>query len=175
MISNGRRDVVRVATSCMTGPLFVDTNVLIYARDSREPRKQQAARTWLEYLWREQLGRTSTQVLNEYYTNATGKLAAWITQGDARAEVRRYQHWKPWQIDHQTVETAWAVEARYKLGWWDSMIVAAAQHQSCTLLLAEHLQHGQVIDKLQIVNPFLVGPEILDGNSPVPTVQEPSP
>jgi hypothetical protein len=55
------------------------------------------------------------------------------------------------------------------------MIVAAAQHQSCTLLLTENLQHGQIIDKLQVVNPFLVGTEILDGDSPVLTVQEPSP
>jgi predicted nucleic acid-binding protein len=157
--------------------VFVDTDVLLHADDGRRPDRHRQAREWLAALWLRRCGRLSTQVLSEYYANATGKLAPWITQGDARAEVRRYQHWKPWQIDHQTVETAWAVEARYKLSWWDSMIVAAAQHQSCSFLLTEALHHGQVIDKLQIINPFLVGPEILDNDPPtatVPTVQEPS-
>ena len=56
------------------------------------------------------------------------------------------------------------------------MIVAAAQHQSCTLLLTEDLPHGQIIDKLRIINPFLVGPQSLDDDpsmSTVLTVQEP--
>jgi predicted nucleic acid-binding protein len=158
--------------------VFVDTNVLLYADDGRSPDKHRRAHEWLAALWMRRCGRVSTQVLNEYYANATRKPAAWVTQGDARAEVRRYQHWQPWQIDHQTVETAWAVEARYKLSWWDSLIVAAAQHQECRFLLSEDLQHGQTIDKLQIINPFLVGPEILDNDPSVPpvlTVQEPRP
>jgi len=142
--------------------VFVDTHVLLYADDGGQPDKHLRARAWLSVLWQQRRGRLSTQVLNEYYANATGKLRRWIAQGDARAEVRRYQHWKPWQIDHQTVETAWAIEARYKLSYWDSLIVAAAQHQGCEILLTEDLQHDQRIDKLRILNPFLVGPEVLD-------------
>ena len=44
-----------------------------------------------------------------------------------RAEVRRYQHWNPWSTDHQTVETAWAVESRYGLNYWDALMVSAAR------------------------------------------------
>ena len=106
--------------------VFVDTNVLLYADDGRRPDKHRRAREWLAALWMRRCGRVSTQVLNEYYANATGKLAAWITQGDARAEVRRYQHWKPWQIDHQTVETAWAV-FKLRAVW----IRAAARTRLC--------------------------------------------
>jgi predicted nucleic acid-binding protein len=146
-----------------SGPIvFVDTNVLLYSDDARHPDKHVRARAWLSQLWARRSGRVSTQVLNEYYVNAVGKLAPYISQGDARAEVRRYQHWKPWQLDHQTVETAWAIEARYQTSFWDGLIVAAAQHQGCHLLLTEDLQHEQRIDKLRIVNPFLVGPELLD-------------
>ena len=142
--------------------VFVDTNVLLYADDGGQADQHVRARAWLSALWQRRSGRVSTQVLNEYYANATSKLKRWIPQGDARAEVRRYQHWKPWQLDQQTVETAWAVEARYKLSYWDSLIVAAAQHQGCDLLLTEALQHDQRIDKLRVVNPFLAGPEVLD-------------
>ena len=142
--------------------VFVDTNVLVYADDGRDPAKRLQARAWLERLWSERRGRTSSQVLNEYYAVATRKLSSPVTRGDARAEVRRYQHWSPWAIDHQTVETAWALEARFAISWWDALMVAAALHQGCEFLLTEDLQHDQRIDNLRIVNPFLAGPELLD-------------
>ena len=117
--------------------VFVDTNVLVYADDGREPAKRDQARAWLARIWAE-------------------------PRGDARAEVRRYQHWNPWSTDHQTVETAWALEARFALSWWDALMVAAGLHQGCEMLLTEDLQHDQRIDNLRIVNPFRVGPELLD-------------
>ena len=101
-------------------------------------------------------------MLNEYYSNARRKFSSAIASGDVRAEVRRYQHWRPWVIDHPTVETAWAVESRYGLNYWDALMVAAAQQQGCTVLLTEDLQHDQMIDKVRILNPFLAGPETLD-------------
>ncbi|MFG6430586.1 PIN domain-containing protein [Roseateles sp. LYH14W] len=142
--------------------VFVDTNVLLYAFDDRDLAKQQRAREWLERCWLRRCGRVSTQVLNEFYANARKRFATAISAGDARAEVRRYQLWRPWQIDQPTVETAWAAESRYQLSYWDALMVAAAQHQGCELLLTEDLQHDQRIDKLRIVNPFLAGPELLD-------------
>lgn len=142
--------------------VFVDTNVLVYADDGRDPDKRRRARAWLNRLWSERRGRLSTQVLNEYYAVATRKLGDSVSRGDVRAEIRRYQHWSPWVIDHQTVETAWAMEARFALSWWDGLVVAAALHQGCELLLSEDLQHDQRIDSLRVINPFLVGPELLD-------------
>jgi predicted nucleic acid-binding protein len=84
-----------------------------------------------------------------------------MAAGDARAEVRRYQRWQPWVVDHATVEAAWAVESRYGLHYWDALMVAAAQQQGCTILLTEDLQHDQQIDGVRIINPFLAGPEML--------------
>lgn len=140
--------------------VFVDTKVLIYADDTRDAGKQSRAREWLLMLWQRRSGRLSTQVLNEYYVNVTRKLG--LAQGDARAKVRRFQLWQPWQMDHQTVETAWGVEARFGLSYWDSLIVAAAAQSGCTHLLSEDLQHGQQIDAVTIINPFLVAPRALD-------------
>ena len=142
--------------------VFVDTNVLLYAVDANDPAKQQRSREWLTACWKRRCGRLSTQVLNEFYANARKRFANAISAGDARAEVRRYQQWKPWVIDQPTVETAWAVESRYQLNYWDALMVAAAQHLGCRWLLTEDLQHGQQIDKLTIINPFVAGPELLD-------------
>jgi predicted nucleic acid-binding protein len=142
--------------------VFVDTNVLLYAVDDTDLGKQQLARQWLTACWRRRCGRLSTQVLNEFYANARKRFSSAISAGDARAEVRRYQVWKPWIIDQATIDTAWAAESRYQLNYWDALMVAAAQHMGCTVLLTEDLQHDQRIDALRIVNPFRLGPELLD-------------
>lgn len=142
--------------------VFVDTNVLLYCFDDHDIAKRDMARAWIAACWQRRCGRISTQVLNEFYSNARRKFPTAISAGDARAEVRRYQRWQPWQIDHATMETAWAVESRYQLNCWDALIVAAAQAQGCAYLLSEDLQHEQQIDSVKIVNPFLVGPELLD-------------
>jgi predicted nucleic acid-binding protein len=142
--------------------VFVDTNVLLYGEDAADPKKQAQALAWLAELWKRRCGRLSTQVLNEFYVNATRKAKPPMPAGDARAEVRRYQRWQPWQVDHATVESAWAIESRFGLGYWDALIVAAAGHLGCEFLLSEDLQHEQRIDGVQIINPFRVGPALLD-------------
>ena len=142
--------------------VFVDTNVLLYSEDGAHRAKQARAVEWLHALWSRRLGRLSTQVLNEFYANATHKIKPPMPQGDARAEVRRYQRWQPWLLDHASVETAWSVQSRFGLSYRDALIVAAAQAQGCRYLLSEDLQHLQVMDQMQVVNPFLVGPELLD-------------
>ena len=142
--------------------VFVDTNVLVYGEDRSDPAKHLAARDWLGVLWMRRCGRVSTQVLNEFYVVTTHKLKPAMALGDARAEVRRYQRWQPWVVDHATVETAWAIEARFNVHYWDALMLAAAQQQGCHIMLTEDLQHGQLVDGLRIVNPFLVGPDFLD-------------
>ena len=145
--------------------VFVDTNVLLYAVDDTVVSKRDQAQTWLIALWSQRCGRLSTQVLNEYYWNVRKKFKNSVSLGDARAEVRRYQHWQPWLVDHATIESAWAVETRYQVSFWDALLVAAAQHMGCRYLLTEDLQHGQVIDKLQVLSPFHASPDLL-GTSP---------
>jgi predicted nucleic acid-binding protein len=142
--------------------VFIDTNVLLYGVDDADPVKRDRAREWIAACWQRRCGRLSTQVINEYYVNVKKKFSKAIVQGDARAEIRRYQHWRPWVIDHPTIETAWAVESRFGLHYWDALMIAAAQQQGCTLFLSEDLQHEKQIDSVRIVNPFLAGPELLD-------------
>jgi predicted nucleic acid-binding protein len=142
--------------------VFVDTNVLLYGVDDRDETKRDRAREWLAACWSRRCGRLSTQVMHEFYSNARKKFQSQISGGDARALVRRYQLWQPWLVDHATVESAWAVESRYQLSYWDALMVAAAHHMGCSLLLTEDLQHDSTIDKLRVVNPFLAAPDILD-------------
>jgi predicted nucleic acid-binding protein len=141
--------------------VFVDVGVLLASEDGREPARQRAALRWLALLWERRCGRVSMQVLNEFYVAAT-RQAKPMMMGDARAEVRRYQHWQPWPQDGATFEAAFAMEARYGLSYWDSLILAAAQAQGCRYLLSEELPEGQRYEGVTVLNPFKTGIEVMD-------------
>lgn len=143
----------------MSARCFVDTNVLVYARDASEVEKQPKALAWIETLWRTRAGRTSFQVLGEYYVTMTEKLTPGLAIDDARRDVRDLLAWNPLSIDQTTLEGAWAVRDRFGLSWWDSLIVAAAQQVSCSHLITEDLSHSQNLDGVVVVNPFRANPE----------------
>ncbi|MBC5799319.1 MAG: PIN domain-containing protein [Candidatus Eremiobacteraeota bacterium] len=136
----------------MTAPVFVDTNVLIYALGQADLGKQRAARTWRTELWTSRLGRISYQVLQEFYVNVAAK---WPSARDrARAEIRDLTTWKPVAIDANLLEMAWNVQDRYRISFWDSAIVAAAKLSSCAYLLTEDLQADQNMGGVVVINPF---------------------
>lgn len=139
----------------MTATVFVDTNILVYARDAGEPAKQRVAAEWLRKLWTEQRGRTSIQVLSEYYTTVTRKLRPGLSANEAWEDVAALLAWDPQEVDRTVIVRAHDIERRHSLSWWDSMIVAAAQLQDCTVLLSEDLQHGWTCGTVAVRNPFV--------------------
>ena len=136
--------------------VFVDTNVLVYARDASEPDKQPRAAAWVEHLWRTRTARLSFQVLQEYYATTTRKLEPGLSPDQARADVRNLLAWRPVPVGAQVIEAGWSVEDRFGLSCWDALIVAAARIAGCEYLLTEDLQHGAELDGLQVLNPFRV-------------------
>src|ERR1035438_4185475 len=117
------------ARRSMTAPVFVDTNVLIYALDAADLKKQAAAREWRAGLWKRHQGRISFQVLQEFYAKVTRKWPK--VRKDAQSEVRDLMAWRPVSVDGLILEQAWKIQDRYQLSFWDALIVAAAQSASC--------------------------------------------
>ena len=143
----------------MIGQCFVDANVFVYARDPRDAVKQARAASWIDLLWQRRLGRTSTQVLSEFYAVATRKLRGEITPALAWADVVRYFEWRPHPVDEPLLRRAHEIEPRYGISWWDSMVVAAAQLQDCDVLLTEDLQDGMRFGALTVRSPFTLTAE----------------
>ena len=137
----------------MTAAVFVDTNILLYALDPRDRRKQGVAQDWLTRCWQERSGRVSVQVLNEFYVNVV-RIRGGAFKAQARAEVRHLTAWQPWAVDAATLETAWAIADEMDISHWDSLIVASAVQQGCDTLLSEDLQHDREIEGVKILNPF---------------------
>jgi len=138
----------------MSAIVFVDTNIFVYARDVDEPAKQPMAAEWIRTLWSEQRGRTSMQVLSEYFTTVTRKLDPGLPADEAWEDVTALFAWEPQEINRGVLVRAREIERRYLLNWWDALIVAAAQLQNCSLLLSEDLQDGFVCGPVSVRNPF---------------------
>jgi predicted nucleic acid-binding protein len=141
----------------MTAPVFVDSNVFLYALDKADLEKQQAALKWRAELWKSRRGRVSFQVLGEFYVNAIRILPT--ARDEARAEVRDLLAWRPVVTDVKLLEQGWKIQDRYQFSYWDALIVAAAKTSSCSYLLTEDLQAGQNVDGVEVVNPFLCEPD----------------
>jgi predicted nucleic acid-binding protein len=133
---------------------FVDTNVLAYAHDRSETRKQPVAQARLEELWRERTGVLSTQVLQELYVVATRKLATPIPRTTARRIVALYAEWPVVQVDVPLILAASDLEERHTLSFWDALVVEAARRAGATRLLTEDLQAGRRIAGVRVENPF---------------------
>ncbi len=145
----------------MTGTAFVDTNVLVYMRDASEAVKQGRANKWMTNLWESRRGRLSFQVLHEFYVTVTQKLTPGMTRDAARRDVRNLMTWRPLVVDAAVLDRAWTAQDRYRVPFWDALIVAAAQVTRCRYLLSEDFKPGQEMDGLVVVNPFLVDIESL--------------
>jgi predicted nucleic acid-binding protein len=140
----------------MNAPVFVDTNVLLYAVDTGDPGKHRAAAAWRAMLWESRRGRISFQVLQEFYAQAVRKEPR--SAAAARKEVRDLFAWDPIAVDAAIIEEGWGLQQRFSLSFWDALIVAAARIGGCGHLLTEDLSHGQDIGGVKVVNPFRVSP-----------------
>ena len=143
-------------------PVFVGTNVLVYARGASEPDKQPRARDWMDLLWERRSGRSSVQVLRELYVVVTRNLAPGLSVEEARLDVRDLPARRPPPADSSLMEAAWAVQDRHPVSFWDALVVAAADRLSCEHLLTEDLEDGYDFGSTRVLNPFLHHPEELD-------------
>ena len=133
---------------------FVDTNIVLYAYDQREPEKSAIAREILSDLWRTREGHLSTQVLQELYVNLTRKLRVVVPRSKARALVGRYGRWPVHTITTGDILEAADLEQRDSLSFWDALIVVAAVRGGAERIISEDLQHGRAIGGVRIENPF---------------------
>ena len=138
----------------MTAPLFVDTNVLIYAHDVRAAERHDIAKALILELWRTQRGVLSTQVLQEFYVNLTRKIPSPLLRIDARRLIRQYSAWPVVTLDAAAVADASELEEGQQISFWDALIVVAAKRSGAAALLTEDLTSGQLLAGVRVINPF---------------------
>lgn len=140
----------------MSAIAFVDSNILIYAHDQDAGVKRERAVTTLRELWNSGSGRVSVQVLQEFYVNATQKLATPVARSMARELVKTYGVWIHHATTVETVTRATELAELSRISFWDALIVASAEEVDADEILSEDLSDGQAIAGIKIVNPFKV-------------------
>lgn len=138
----------------MTERVFVDSNVLVYAHDAGAGDRHAIARDLLLDLWRDRSGVISTQVLQETYINLRRKAANPLSVDEAHGLISEYLAWDVVVNDGASVLEAIRLEARYRISFWDALIVAAANAGGAVTLLSEDLSHGQQYGAVTVRNPF---------------------
>ena len=138
----------------MSGKIFVDTNILIYAHDLDAGRRNEISAAILRELWEKRLGVISTQVLQEFYVNLTRKIENPLPKSKARGIIESYLAWPVELNDAGTILSASEFEERHMLLFCDAMIVASARNAKAEKILTEALNHGQKIEGILIENPF---------------------
>lgn len=138
----------------MTNKVFVDTNILMYAHDKSAGMKHFKAKELIEQLWQTGEGVLSTQVLQELCINLRRKVKHSIPMNELRALVEDYLRWEVVVNTPASVLQALDFESRYKVSFWDALVLQAADFSGATVLYSEDLASNQHYGSIQVVNPF---------------------
>ncbi len=139
----------------MSARAFIDTNILVYAHDSGAGTRNRVAKALVERMWQEHSGVLSTQVIQEFYVNVRRKACNPIELDEARRLVDDYLQWEIVVNDGSTILGALDIEKRFKVSFWDALILQAANTAKVTTIYSEDLSHGQSYYGARVVNPFI--------------------
>ena len=136
--------------------VFLDTNILVYAYDTSDDAKHKAAVDLIARLLSEENVVISTQVLNEFVVVITGKVNRPLSIDDAAAILNKFkENFAIHLTGIPEMTKAFSLIKKFKLSYWDALIIAAATNSRCSILFTEDLQDGLKINKdLRIINPF---------------------
>jgi predicted nucleic acid-binding protein len=138
----------------MSDKAFVDTNILLYAHDSTKGVKHSIALQLLERLWELDAGVLSTQVLQEFCFSLRRKVDPQLGVEETGRMVRNYLGWEVVVNDGASILGALKLEERYKISFWDALIVQAAQTAGADVLYSEDFNDQQMYGSVRAVNPF---------------------
>lgn len=144
--------------------ILIDTNVLVYAYDRSEPKKQKRALEVLRHFHRTGTAVLSTQVLGELFSALTRKIAKPFKPEVARKRVERYlASWPVLPLTPAVVQEAVRGAASHRLRYYDAQIWATARLNQLPIILSEDFSAGSLLEGVKFVNPFaaLFDPESL--------------
>lgn len=135
---------------------FLDTNIIVYANDATDSQRQE----------------TALEIIGKHMTSGTGVISTQVMQEYAHTAIRKLGQPMPVVI-HQLhlieslvvvtvmpdmVRRALEIQSIYRLSYWDSLILAAAESAGCKQLLTEDLNPGQSYCGMDCINPFAPQP-----------------
>jgi len=124
----------------MKDKIFIDSNIFLYAFSDKDISKQNHT--------------ISTQVLNEVSNNMIKKL------NFSNKEIEKfilscYMQYNIINFSKEIFIKASQIRDKYNISYYDSLILSSAINSKCNILYSEDMQHGQKIEDLTVINPFI--------------------
>jgi len=139
----------------MSGRFFLDTNIFVYSFDANEPKKAAQATKLIRKGIETRGGIVSYQVVQEFFNVALRRFVKPMSSVDAEQYLSTT--FRPLLAVHSSLALygeALRIGARFRLAWYDSLIVASAIEGQCNVLYSEDFQDGQKIESVSMSNPF---------------------
>ena len=139
----------------MKDKFFIDTNVFVYTFSSNDPAKKEESLTIIKGALSNGNGCISYQVVQEFFNVALKKFIVPLSHLDCRKYFNSVlEPICEVYAGPRLFGKALEISERWKLSFYDSLIVAAALFADCEILYSEDLQHNQQIETLKIVDPY---------------------
>ncbi len=140
----------------MKDKYFLDTNIFIYAFDSKNKEKRKLSNKLIKNALASQKGCISYQVIQEFLNVSFRKFKKPLTLSDCQQYLNTIldplcENYAGIGLFMKALE----ISERWQYSFYDSLIICAALNSKCKILYSEDLQHGQVIQELEIINPFI--------------------
>lgn len=136
----------------MSGKIFLDSNILVYAEDAGSAGKQRKSRDVIARLAQLGDGVISTQVLQEFYVAATKKLG--VAPLAAKGVLKTFSMFETVQVSPQLIHEAIDCSILNVLSFWDALVLASAASAGCSTVYSEDLNAGQIILGVKVENPL---------------------
>lgn len=137
----------------------VDTNVLVYAFDPRDAKKQKQATEILSRALDSRDHFLPHQAIVEFVAATTRAKPArppLLSASDACREAELLLSLYPVLYpDEAVLRTALRGAVAYQMNWFDAHLWAYAETYEVPRLLSEDLQHGRLYGSVRVENPFL--------------------
>lgn len=141
----------------MSDRAFLDTNIFVYSFDGSAPQKAKVAKRLIAEALQRGSGLISYQVVQEFLNVAMKRFTPVFSADDGERYFLTV--FRPLLAVHSSpvlYQQALRFKERYRLAWYDSLIVAGAVESGCQTLFTEDLQHGMKVEGLEVKNPFLL-------------------
>jgi predicted nucleic acid-binding protein len=140
----------------MSVECFIDTNLFIYQLEASDERKSATADRIISKGIEFRNACISFQVVQECLNTVLRKAEIPLSTDETKQYLDNvlaplYRVSASISIYRRALD----LQVRYRYGFYDSLIFAAALDAGCTRLYSEDLQDGQRIEGLTIENPFL--------------------
>ena len=136
-------------------PCLIDSNILVYMHDYREPELQKSALLTYEHLFSQGRIVLSAQCLTEFINVATRKVSPPLSIDDAAIQLDQFVRSAViYPVDADVVTEAARAMAAHQMSLWDALIWAVAFRNHVPTIVTQDAQSREIIEGVRYVSPF---------------------